>query len=150
MYIQKIDNEKDFNLALEVRKHVFCQEQGVAEKDEIDVFDELTHKKSIHFIVWEKSKVVATCRVINQTDYAKIGRVAVLKDFRNRGIGTKMVNYAIDTCMAENMFNVRNKYFYLESQVDAIEFYEKLGFTAYGETFTDCDILHRKMQYLVF
>lgn len=150
MYIQKVVNEREFELGLAVRKQVFCEEQGVSIKDEIDVFDDLNHKKSIHFIVWDKDIVVATCRIINQTDYAKIGRVAVLAEFRGRGIGKKLVNYGIDSCLEENLFNVRNKYFYLESQVSAIDFYKKLGFKEFGEEFEDCGIKHKKMQYLVF
>lgn len=150
MYIQKVTTQEEFDLGIEVRKTVFVEEQNVPLKEEIDVFDDLNHKKSIHIIVWEKGEVVATMRVINQTDYAKIGRVAILKDFRGKGIGKKMVNYAIDLCLEDNLFNVRNKYFYLESQVQAIPFYESLGFKAYGDEFDDCGISHRKMQYLVF
>lgn len=150
MYIQKVDTEKDMEAILELRKEVFVEEQGVPIKEEIDVFDDVNHKKSMHIIVTDKGQVVGTLRVINRTDYAKIGRVAVKKEFRGKGIGKKMVDFAIDECLKENLFNVRNKYFYLESQVDAIPFYEKLGFKAYGEEFDDCGIPHRKMQYLVF
>lgn len=150
MYIQKVDTEKDMEAILELRKEVFVEEQGVPIKEEIDVFDDVNHKKSMHIIVTDKGQVVGTLRVINRTDYAKIGRVAVKKEFRGKGIGKKMVDFAIDECLKENLFNVRNKYFYLESQVDAIPFYQKLGFNAYGEEFDDCGIPHRKMQYLVF
>ncbi|WOO89688.1 GNAT family N-acetyltransferase [Mollicutes bacterium LVI A0078] len=150
MYIQKVTTEKELEQTLELRKQVFCEEQGVPEKEEIDVFDDVNHKKSMHLIVTDKGQVVGTLRVVNSTDYAKIGRVAVKADFRGKGIGKKMVNFAIDECLDQNLFNVRNKYFYLESQVEAIPFYEKLGFKAYGEEFDDCGIPHRKMQYLVF
>lgn len=150
MYIQKIETEKDMEAILNLRKEVFCEEQGVPLKEEIDVFDDLNHKRSLHIIVTDKGQVVGTLRVVNRTDYVKIGRVAVKKEFRGKGIGTKMVNFIIDACLEENLYNVRNKYFYLESQVDAIPFYEKIGFKAYGEEFDDCGIPHRKMQYLVF
>lgn len=150
MYIQKVATQKELDQVLKLREEVFCTEQGVPLKEEIDVFDELSHKRSIHIIVTEKGQVVGTLRVLSCTDYVKIGRVAVAKEFRNKGIGKKMMNFAIDECLEENIYNVRNKYFYLESQVSAIPFYEKLGFKAYGEEFDDCNIPHRKMQYLVF
>lgn len=150
MYIQKVITEKELAKTLKLREEVFCNEQGVPLKEEVDVFDELSHKRSMHIIVTERGQVVGTLRVVNRTDYVKIGRVAVKKEFRGKGIGTKMVNFAIDECLAENLFNVRNKYFYLESQIDAIPFYEKIGFKAYGDEFEDCGIQHRKMQYLVF
>lgn len=150
MYIQKVDTEKDMEAILNLRKEVFVEEQGVPIKEEIDVFDDVNHKKSMHIIVTDKGQVVGTLRVVNRTDYAKIGRVAVKKEFRGKGIGAKMMDFAIEECLRENLFNVRNKYFYLESQVDAIPFYEKLGFKAYGDEFDDCGIPHRKMQYLVF
>ncbi len=150
MYIQKVTTEEQLKKTLQLREEVFCQEQGVALKDEIDVFDDLNHKKSIHIIVTEKNKVIATMRVVNSIDYAKIGRVAVAKDYRRKNVGFKMMNFAIDECLKENLFNVRNKYFYVESQVTAIPFYEKLGFSVYGEQFDDCNIPHKKMKYLVF
>lgn len=150
MYIQKVTTEKELDLILKLREEVFCEEQGVPIKEEIDVFDDVNHKKSMHLIVTDKGRVVGTLRVINRTDFAKIGRVAVASDYRNNGIGTKMMNFAIDECLEQNLFNVRNKYFYLESQLAAIPFYEKLGFKAYGDVFEDCGIEHRKMQYLVF
>ncbi|WOO87854.1 GNAT family N-acetyltransferase [Mollicutes bacterium LVI A0039] len=150
MYIQKVETEKQLQSTFELRKAVFCEEQGVPLKEELDVFDDLNHKRSIHIIVTEKGKVIGTLRAVNATDYVKIGRVAVAEEFRGRGVGTKMMNFIIDLCLEENVYNVRNKYFYVESQVQAIPFYEKIGFKAYGEEFDDCGIPHRKMQYLVF
>lgn len=150
MYIQKVETEKDLQATLKLREVVFCEEQGVPLKEEIDVFDDLNHKRSIHIIVTDKGRTVGTLRAVNATDYVKIGRVAVAEDYRNRGVGMKMMNYIIDMCLEENVYNVRNKYFYLESQVRAIPFYEKVGFKAYGDEFDDCGIPHRKMQYLVF
>lgn len=150
MYIQKVKTEEELNKTLELRKEVFCEEQGVPLKEEIDVFDDVNHKKSMHLIVTDKGQVVGTLRVVNGTDYAKIGRVAVKKEFRHKKIGKKMMDFAIDECLDQNLFNVRNKYFYLESQVQAIPFYESIGFKVYGEEFDDCGIPHRKMQYLVF
>ncbi len=38
----------------------------------------------MHLIVTDKGQVVGTLRVVNSTDYAKIGRVAVKADFRGK------------------------------------------------------------------
>lgn len=150
MYIQKVTTEEELARTLKLREEVFCQEQGIDIKYEIDVFDDLNHKKSMHIIVTDKGRVIATMRVVNCTDYAKIGRVAVAKDYRGKKVATKMINFAIEECLKENLFNVRNKYFYLESQTQVVEFYEKLGFKRIGEEFEECGIKHCKMQYLVF
>ncbi len=150
MYIQKIEKESEFKAGVDLRFEVFVNEQNVPVKEELDVFDDLNHKRSVHFLVTDKGQTIGTMRIVNCTDYAKIGRVAVKKEFRGKHVGEKMMNFAIDYLLEENIFNVRNKYFYLESQVQAIPFYESLGFKAYGEEFDDCGIPHRKMQYLVF
>ncbi len=149
MYIQKIKTEDELKQCLQLREEVFCNEQGVELKDEIDVFDDVLHKKSIHILVLEKNEVIATLRLINCVDYVKIGRVAVKKEYRGRDVGKKMMDFAIDMCLDDNIFNCVNKYFYLESQVYAITFYEKLGFKAEGPEFLDCNIPHRIMKYLV-
>lgn len=73
---------------------------------------------------------------------AKIGRMAVLKSHRGKGVGRKLLQHAI--AGAEKLGAKR---IYLHAQVAVIGFYEKSGFRCVGPVFEEGKIPHRKMIY---
>lgn len=108
--------------AKEIRFEVFVKEQGFEEEfDDID-------KTATHIILFDGSHPVGVCRVF--TDYESgrvmIGRVAVRKAFRGRGLGADIVRaaeeYAADSGVNE---------IWIHSQEQAAGFYSTLG---YGDT----------------
>jgi predicted GNAT family N-acyltransferase len=121
-----------------VRQAVFVEEQKVPPEYEYDEYD----KTALHFLALHGKKPVGTARVVFKDDgkTAKIGRVAVLKSARGLGIGAAIMR-AIE---ADSDARKADK-FLLESQTHAIPFYERLGYTAYGDEYLDCDIPHRFM-----
>lgn len=110
--------------ARNIREEVFIKEQGFSEEyDEID-------NKATHFVYFYKDVPVGTLRLFtlkNPKEYI-LGRLAVLKNYRNFKIGTILVERAID--YVENKVGER---LILHSQLSAKEFYEKLGFLEFGE-----------------
>jgi predicted GNAT family N-acyltransferase len=123
----------DKNSLSQIRHRVFVEEQKVPEDLEWDEFDE----SSAHFLVTIKDQAIACARLKND---GQIGRMAVLAEYRNRGIGYQLLQYVIQYA-AENEF----KKLYLHAQLDAIAFYEKQGFTAKGDIFYEANIPHREM-----
>ncbi|CCW36173.1 predicted acyltransferase [Chthonomonas calidirosea] len=125
--------------AFAVRLEVFVKEQGVPEEEELDVYD----AEAVHFIAKERgsNKVIGTARLIQKSpEIGKIGRVAVLPDHRGRGVGTQIMQ------VIESFAHERNlRYLELDAQLQAIPFYERLGYTASGDIFLDAGIQHRKM-----
>lgn len=117
----------------EIRTKVFILEQKIDKEIEFDGED----KNALHTLIYFDNKAVATGRILKD---GKIGRVAVLKDYRKKGLGEKIINSLI-TQGKNNDF----KEVYLDSQEDAIKFYEKLGFVINGEMFTKANIKHQKM-----
>jgi predicted GNAT family N-acyltransferase len=112
--------------AMDIRIKVFCDEQGfVDEMDDIDSF-------STHFLVFDNDKAVATCRLFEQNGKHILGRFAVLKDYRNKGVGRLLMSFVEDT-----LLSVGYNELYLHSQLRAKKFYEKCGFVSFGEI--DCE-----------
>lgn len=146
LVVKQVSSEEELQSALEVRKEVFVKEQGVSINIEVDEYDYLLNKDVIHFLLLDNHKVIGTLRIIDKEEYLKIGRVAILKDYRKKGFGKYFLEQVMKIVEDNNLLNISNKYFNLESQVRAIKFYNKLGFLEYGEEFEEAGIQHRKMK----
>ena len=116
-----------------IRRLVFIEEQHVPQVLEWDELDE----SSYHFLVAQNTKAIACARLQND---GKIGRMAVLKQFRNQGIGSQLLNFIVQTAEIDSIDKL-----YLYAQVSAIPFYESQGFYAVGDIFYEAEIAHRKM-----
>ncbi|MFC1589262.1 GNAT family N-acetyltransferase [Pseudomonadota bacterium] len=124
------DRQKELK---QIRQTVFIEEQQVPEELEWDEFE----TQSTHFIVYDGSTPVATARL--KPD-GQIGRMAVIKNYRNKGIGKKLLS-AVILHAKNNGYSM----IYLHSQKHAIRFYEQFGFMPNGSEFVDADILHQAM-----
>lgn len=70
----------------------------------------------------------------------KIGRVAVLPQYRGTGIGGAMVGHLVDLARTLGLTQV-----HLNSQSSAIGFYVRKGFRVEGPEFMEVGIPHRRM-----
>lgn len=129
----------DIANALKVRDVVFIQEQNVPVELEHDEYD--TDALHILAINTETKEPVGTARILDKGNgVAKVGRVAVLKEYRGRGIGVALMQAVFKTTRELNFNQL-----VLDSQVAVIPFYEALGFVAEGDVFDDAGIPHRHM-----
>lgn len=133
----RIEETDDIDTCRALRRAVFIHEQGVAEADEWDGLDD----QAIHLLAWEGNRPVGTARILLSGDIGKIGRVCVLQDARGTGLGVELIRAAVDR-LRDNPGITQVK---LSSQVHAVGFYEKLGFTAIGKEYEDAGIPHRDM-----
>jgi len=127
----------DKALIMKVRNAVFVEEQGVSAELELDDKDELCS----HALILNDGDPIATGRI--ESD-GHIGRIAVLKAFRQEGLGRRVVQQLEQTAMDLGLKRV-----YLGAQLTAIGFYEKLGYHCYGEIFMDAGIEHRHMEKIL-
>lgn len=118
----------------EVRAAVFVVEQSVPKDLEWDGQDE----RAYHWLALEGDKPIGTVRMLRD---GHIGRLAVLNEYRGRGIGRDLLNRIIRHA---KMLNLREAW--LNSQTHAIGFYEQFGFQAYGPEFQDAGLPHRAMR----
>ncbi|WP_128253722.1 GNAT family N-acetyltransferase [Falsirhodobacter deserti] len=125
------------NLAFALRREVFVLEQQVPEEEELDEHD----LRATHLVAISNGEVVGTLRLVQTEQHVKIGRVAVRMSARGKGIAKAMMLQGMDA-----MRNQSQDKFYLAAQADKLGFYEKLGFTAFGDMFDDAGIPHLSMR----
>ena len=118
----------------EVRTPVFIEEQFVTPEFEWDKID----ADALHLLATFESQPIACLRIIH---HQKIGRMAVLKPWRSRGLGAALLQEAIEICKKEG-----GKYIRLSAQTHAIDFYVKAGFKKISDEYCDVDIPHVDMQ----
>jgi predicted GNAT family N-acyltransferase len=134
--VKRVLSRKQLDRAFSIRLRVFVREQGVPVEIEMDRDD----KRALHFLALKAGKAVGTARVVMHHGSAKVGRMAVLKNYRRKGIGTKLLRKAILTAQRQGVQHI-----YLHAQVPVIGFYEALAFRCVGPVFTEAGIPHRKM-----
>ena len=124
-----------------VRQAVFIREQGVPVELELDEFDPVAS----HALAYRDTQCIGTGRLLDLgAGQTQIGRMAVLAQFRGMGTGGQILKTLIDLARLQSA-----KTIVLHSQVSAISFYEKLGFTPQGEIYEEAGILHRNMILLL-
>ena len=134
--VKQISSEEAKAQAFAIRMRVFVREQGVAPEIELDRDD----RRAMHFLATLDGKAVGTARIVMRRGSAKIGRMAVLKQFRRKGVGARLLRHAIAVAR-----HLGARKIYLHAQVAVIGFYERLGFVCVGAVFDEASIPHRKM-----
>lgn len=109
--------------AREIRKKVFMDEQGFR-----DEYDE-TDNAAVHFVMFDGELPIATCRVFfdEEMDAYVLGRLAVIREYRGRDIGSAVVKEAERYVRSKS-----GRAIVLHAQCRASGFYRKLGFTEFG------------------
>ncbi len=121
-----------------IRTTVFIHEQRIPEDLEWDDFDLV----SMHVLALNSDEQpIGTARLLPD---GHIGRMAVLKEWRGKGLGTAMLLRIL-----EELRNRRIQKAILNAQTTAIKFYEKFGFQVSGKEFTEAEIPHVKMILLL-
>ena len=120
---------------LDLRGTVFIQEQGVPEQRERDGLD----GDCWHVLARDDAGRPIGCGRL--TPAHKIGRMAVLREWRGRGVGAALLRELVARARTQGWPEVA-----LDAQVSAIGFYEREDFVAYGEEFEDSGLPHRAMR----
>jgi predicted GNAT family N-acyltransferase len=120
--------------AAPIRYAVFVEEQAVPQEIELDAMDE----RSLHAVAFDGGKAVATARLLPD---GHIGRMAVLKEWRGRGIGSEILRALVEKARSRGAREV-----FLSAQVQAVEFYRAYGFAEEGAEYLEAGILHRDMR----
>ena len=120
--------------AKQIRTIVFVKEQGF-----VDEFNE-DDNKSIHIVLFLDNKAIATSRIIysNKHNCYTIGRFAVLKEYRQKGYGSKLIKFTEE--------EIIKRYGHIQIGIGAQEraklFYEKQGYIYSGEKYLDENYPH--------
>jgi predicted GNAT family N-acyltransferase len=136
--VELVEYESGLAHLRHVRDAVFVQEQNVPVDIERDALDPLCH----HVIARDvHGQPIGTGRL---TPERKIGRMAVLPDWRGRGVGDALLLALIKQAWQLGWHDLS-----LHAQVSAGGFYARHGFLPYGERFVVAGIEHQSMRRLL-
>lgn len=121
------------SLAAPIRFEVFVREQRVPAEIELDDQDAIC----VHAIAFDGEEAVGTGRLLPD---GHIGRMAVLKEWRGRGIGGQILNELLQAATRRGDREIA-----LSAQVHAVAFYRAHGFEPVGDIYQEAGIAHQAM-----
>ena len=120
--------------AQRIRFAVFVAEQGVPAELEMDELD----AQCLHALAFHENQAVGTARLLPD---GHIGRMAVLKARRGRGVGAALLQRLVEAARERG-----DREALLSAQVHALGFYRAHGFTPYGDVYQEAGIPHQAMR----
>ncbi|MFC9996525.1 GNAT family N-acetyltransferase [Nocardia sp. NPDC127526] len=128
-----VSTEQELADAYAIRVEVFVTEQGVPKELELDELDATAD----HFLARLDGTPAGAGRLLIRENTGVLGRLAVLKETRGTGLGVALVRAIEDRARERGLTAVE-----LHSQTQARGFYERLGYSAYGDIDDDAGIPH--------
>lgn len=141
LILKHVLNKEDSLAFYNIRYKVFVEEQKIPYNDE---FYSIDNDSANSYLICQNNKPVGTIIEIIDKENKKVTfkRIAILKEFRNQKIATKVINFLIK----QNSERIKPCTFALNAQVTATSFYQKLGFEIDGKEFIEANIKHIKMK----
>ncbi|MFF7963995.1 GNAT family N-acetyltransferase [Streptomyces sp. NPDC007903] len=146
--VRVAEDPADREACFAVRKEVFVGEQGVPQDIEYDAYD----ATALHVLAIGADGIpLGTGRLLHggaaagktgaDASVGSLGRLAVIRRARGLGVGVALVRAIEEAARGLGLTAVD-----LHAQTQALGFYERLGYTAYGPEFQDAGIAHRAMR----
>jgi len=133
-----IETPADMQRAYAIRRRVFIEEQRVPEEIEMDADD----SHAFHALAIFDGKPIGCGRMVEQgASEVKIGRMAVIRNFRKTGVGADILRFLVDRARLRGFHRA-----IVHAQLTAAGFYRKEGFIAVGGVFDEAGIAHRRME----
>lgn len=129
--------KSEIGAALDLRRRVFCEEQGVSPMAERDGRDD----DALHLVAVTDDALVGTCRLIIAAGTATLSRMAVDETARGCGVGLAVIREAERQARAAGATRIS-----LHAQLSAQEFYARRGFVPRGGVFVEEGIDHVAME----
>ena len=103
-------------------------------------FDETDHY-ALHCLLYVEERPVGTGRIYHDGHTNRIGRIAILKEYRKKGLGDLLTRLLLF-----KTFQHGAKQIVIHAQTYIAGMYEKFGFVAEGEEFLEESIPHVKLR----
>ena len=115
--------------AFDIRQQIFTHEQGFPADIDIDADDD----NALHVVLYLADEPAAVLRcLLFDEGLIKVGRVAVLKQYRGKGLGRELMKF-VEQYGLENNYSAIG----LSAQHTAIKFYHALGYQTQGEMYDE-------------
>ena len=138
--IRRFSGDEEMAQLLRLRHDVFCVEQGVPEREELDGRD----GEAIHLVAVEGDEVLATCRLLFVGPTVQFSRLAVRQSARRRRIASRLLELADEEARAGGARRL-----VLHAQTYARSLYETSGYEPRGRVFMEAGIEHVAMEKLL-
>jgi predicted GNAT family N-acyltransferase len=135
--IRRVRTERELEAAVQLRYVVFCVEQGVPVREELDGRDH----QGLHLVAMAGEEVLGTCRIVMVGATAQFSRLAVRGTARRQGIATALLDAAEHETRAAG-----GRRLVLHAQTYARRLYENAGYVARGGLFWEAGIEHVGME----
>jgi predicted GNAT family N-acyltransferase len=135
--VRRVRGRGEMTAALELRRDVFCREQGVPEHEELDGRDH----EALHLVAMSGEELLGTCRLLFVGPTVQFSRLAVRPHARRRGIATALLELADVETRAGGARRL-----VLHAQTYARRLYERAGYVPRGRVFVEAGIEHVAME----
>lgn len=134
--VRPVQNEQELDDMYYQRWLVLRAPLGMDKGTEKDKYDH--HINAFHLVAIYNGKIIGSARLRElEETVGSIAYVAVIPEFQNQGIGTKLIKNLIEKAHEKKINYVR-----LMSRVSALSFYKKLGFSEQCLPFDYLNIPH--------
>ena len=140
--IKILKSKEELNLGFALRIEVFVREQNVPVELELD--DKDHSMNTVHIGYFNGDKLIGVARLVDvDKDVIHIGRVAIDREYRGRGIGHELIIGCEN--IAQQILK-RKIIIELSAQIQAENFYKSLGYNRVNDTiYLDAGIEHVDM-----
>jgi len=118
-----------------IRRKVFIEEQKVDPEIEYEFEEE-----GNYYLLYLDGNPVATARWRQTHKGIKLERFAMLKPYRNKGLGAILLKEVLVDVLKPGQL------VYLHAQLKAVNYYKRAGFEPVGNNFFEADIEHIRME----
>lgn len=137
--VKKVETDKELKQTFKIREAVFVGEMKISPDEFSDDFD----NQSVHFIAYVSGKPVGASRYRVTEDGIKLDRFAVLKEYRGKGVGKRLIQTALGQIEASF---ASGTLLYLHAQLNVLPLYARYGFEPSGEKFMEAGKEHYQMR----
>jgi predicted GNAT family N-acyltransferase len=135
--VRRAQGEHELGDALALRHEVFCVEQGVPEREEVDGRD----PEGVHLVAVAGGELLGTCRLLIVGRTVQFSRLAVRASARRRGIATALLEAAEAESREAGAARI-----VLHAQTYARSLYDRVGYRPRGTAFREAGIEHMAME----
>jgi predicted GNAT family N-acyltransferase len=138
--VRRVRGDDEMSAVLALRHEVFCVEQGVPEREEVDGRD----GDAMHLVAVSGAELLATCRLLFVGPTVQFSRLAVRVSARRHGIASALLDLADEEAKAAG-----SRRLVLHAQTYARSLYEAAGYEPRGRLFMEAGIEHIAMEKYV-
>jgi predicted GNAT family N-acyltransferase len=135
--VRRASGDQEMTAVVELRREVFCVEQGVPQREELDGRD----GQALHLVAVSGDQLLATCRLLFVGPTVQFSRLAVRQSARRHGIASAQLARADVETRAGGARRL-----VLHAQTYARALYDSAGYEPRGRIFMEAGIEHIAME----